>query len=189
MYHQLKQFSKFLLVVGILSVVIISCKRDASSTQLTTLSQCKMLRQRNNALKQVEILLRHILLPVKAWLYRQQLGLPKTIPMGTTRVATFYAVGVQKYKARIKAGSNPVEYEWVFVAPRPIFMILQYKSRDSWRRTFLGDLISRFNFRTTFQSGQNSTSPDAVSIDWLLLMPKAGTTPTGILLTLIIYNA
>ena len=43
---------------------------------------------------------------------------PSNLPGGNTRVATFYAVGVQKYKAREKAGSNPLAYEWMFVAPQ-----------------------------------------------------------------------
>jgi hypothetical protein len=43
---------------------------------------------------------------------------PENLPYGNTRVATYYAVGVQKYKAREKAGSYPLAYEWVFVAPQ-----------------------------------------------------------------------
>ncbi len=42
-------------------------------------------------------------------------GLPVDQPGGFTRVATYYAEGVQKYKEQAKAGSNPVTYEWVFV--------------------------------------------------------------------------
>src|SRR5215203_586823 len=52
----------------------------------------------------------------------EQLEIPATVALtenstGYTRVATFYAVGVQKYKAQIKAGSFPESYEWIFVAP------------------------------------------------------------------------
>jgi hypothetical protein len=46
------------------------------------------------------------------------IDLPDNLPGGNTRIATFYAAGVQKYKAQPKAGSNPVTFEWIFEAPR-----------------------------------------------------------------------
>src|SRR5512138_2903791 len=46
------------------------------------------------------------------------IDLPANLPGGNSRVATFFADGVQKYKAQPKAGSSPVTYEWVFVAPQ-----------------------------------------------------------------------
>lgn len=45
------------------------------------------------------------------------IDLPPDLPGGNSRVATYFAEGVQKYKAQQKTGSNPVTYEWVFVAP------------------------------------------------------------------------
>src|SRR5215207_3279699 len=44
--------------------------------------------------------------------------LPANAPSGNTRVATYYAEGVQKYKSQQKDGSVPATYEWVFVAPK-----------------------------------------------------------------------
>jgi hypothetical protein len=44
--------------------------------------------------------------------------LPANLPSGNKRVVTYFARGVQKYKAQVKAGSFPVTYEWVFVAPQ-----------------------------------------------------------------------
>jgi hypothetical protein len=44
------------------------------------------------------------------------IDLPANLPGGNSRVATYYAEGVQKYKAQLKPGSA-TEYEWVFVAP------------------------------------------------------------------------
>ena len=43
-------------------------------------------------------------------------ALPANLPAGNMRVATYYAVGVQKYKAQTKAGTTGT-FEWVFVAP------------------------------------------------------------------------
>src|SRR5688572_29657580 len=40
--------------------------------------------------------------------------IPANHPDGNTRVATYYAEGVQKYKAQQKPGSIPATYEWVF---------------------------------------------------------------------------
>src|SRR5687768_11354462 len=45
-------------------------------------------------------------------------ALPANLPHGNARVATYYAVGVQIYKSREKAGSAPIAYEWALVAPR-----------------------------------------------------------------------
>ena len=63
------------------------------------------------------IQLPRILLRVKTWTYPLAVSLPEDLPGGNSRVATYYAIGVQKYKAREIAGSNPVAFEWVFVAP------------------------------------------------------------------------
>src|SRR5215471_14846531 len=43
--------------------------------------------------------------------------LPANAPGGNERVVTFYAVGVQKYKAQEIPNSSPVAYQWAFVAP------------------------------------------------------------------------
>src|SRR6476619_3968727 len=45
-------------------------------------------------------------------------ALPANLPNGNVRVATFFASGVQKYRAEAIPGSNPVAYQWVFVAPQ-----------------------------------------------------------------------
>lgn len=103
------------------------------------------------------------------------------LPASTTRVATYYAEGVQKYSAREKAGSNPTTYEWVFIAPQADLYdatnakVGSHGAGPFWELTS-GDKI----FAQHFTPAKAVPSPDAESIDWLLLMPKAGTTPTGI---------
>src|SRR4029078_8649506 len=44
------------------------------------------------------------------------IDLPANLPEGNARAATFYAEGVQKYKAKPVAGTN--QFEWSFVAPK-----------------------------------------------------------------------
>jgi len=108
-------------------------------------------------------------------------SVPENLPDGNTRVATFYAVGVQKYKARIKAGSDPVTYEWVFVAPQAdLYDITNGKVGNHGAGPFwtISPLDSIFGQQ--FIPARTAPSPDPESIDWLLLMPKLGTTPTGI---------
>lgn len=108
-------------------------------------------------------------------------AIPENLPNGNTRVATYYAVGVQKYKARIKAGSNPVEYEWVFVAPRAtLYDITNTKAGTHGAGPFWEISSSDSIFAQHFSPARTAPSPDAESIDWLLLMPKTGTAPTGI---------
>jgi len=108
-------------------------------------------------------------------------AVPENLPNGNTRVATYYAVGVQKYKARVKAGSDPVAYEWVFVAPQAdLYDINNAKVGTHGAGPFW--TISSFDsiFAQQFSPARTAPSPDPESIDWLLLMPKVGTTPTGI---------
>ena len=118
----------------------------------------------------------------------EQLEIPANVSLpvnhtgGYQRVATYYASGVQKYKAQIKAGSFPESYEWVFVAPRAdLFDITNrfvgtHGAGPFWELTGGADSI----FAQHFAPPKTSPSPIPGSIDWLLLMPKVGKTPTGI---------
>nr|WP_295924469.1 DUF3455 domain-containing protein [uncultured Dyadobacter sp.] len=100
---------------------------------------------------------------------------------GYERVATYYAVGVQKYKAQVKAGTTPVQYEWVFVAPQAdLYDVSDAKigthyAGPTWKITGTGDAIMGQAF-----SPAKTYSNDPASIDWLLLSNKAGQDPTGI---------
>ena len=100
---------------------------------------------------------------------------------GYQRVATLYAAGVQKYKAQVKAGSNPVQYEWVFVAPEADLYdasnakIGKHDAGPTWKITGTGHTIMGQAF-----SPAKTHSSDPSSIDWLLLSNKAGQDPTGI---------
>lgn len=107
-------------------------------------------------------------------------ALPDNLPAGNSRVATYYAVGVQKYKAREKAGS-PGVYEWVFVAPQANLYNSNNKKAGThgagpfWSVSPLDSI-----FAQQFTPARTAPSEDADSIDWLLLKTKDGTTPTGI---------
>lgn len=102
---------------------------------------------------------------------------------GYERVATYYAVGVQKYKAQVKAGTSPVQYEWVFVAPEADLYdasnakIGTHYAGPTWKITGTGHTIMGQAF-----SPAKTFSNDPASIDWLLLSNKAGQDPTGIFL-------
>lgn len=102
-------------------------------------------------------------------------------PKGYERVATYFAVGVQKYKAQGKAGPDPVQYEWVFVAPEADLYdasnakIGTHFVGPTWKLTGPGHTIMGQAF-----SPAKTFSKDPKSIDWLLLSNKAGQEPTGI---------
>lgn len=99
---------------------------------------------------------------------------------GYTRVSTLYAEGVQKYKAQQKAGSNPVSYEWVFVAPQAdLFDAQNQKVGTHGAGPFWQLSAADSIFAQAFNPPKTSPSPDGKSIDWLLLMTKVGKTPTG----------
>jgi hypothetical protein len=108
-------------------------------------------------------------------------ALPANLPNGNTRVATFYAKGVQKYKAQLIAGTDPARYEWVFVAPQADLFDMSnnkvgtHSAGPDWQ---LSATDSVFGQQFTPQRTAASTDPN--SIDWLLLMPKTGKPPTGL---------
>jgi hypothetical protein len=111
---------------------------------------------------------------------------PANLPNGNTRVATYYAEGVQKYKAQPVAGTNPVTYQWVFVAPKADLYDASNKKVGTHGAGPYWQL-----FQTVPGSpndsifGQQFAPPKAASggdgnIDWLQLIPKDSKTPTGI---------
>jgi hypothetical protein len=106
---------------------------------------------------------------------------PENLPYGNTRVATYYAVGVQKYKAREKAGSYPLAYEWVFVAPQADLYDATNAKVGTHGAGPFWELSPADNiFAQQFSPARTAAAKEEDSIDWLLLMPKNGTTPTGI---------
>jgi hypothetical protein len=108
-------------------------------------------------------------------------ALPANLPNGNLRVATFFAIGVQKYRAEAIPGSNPVAYQWVFVAPQAdLFDVTNKKVGThsvgpTWQLSATDSIYGQ-----NFSPARNAPGADAASIDWLLLMPKTGKEPTGI---------
>jgi hypothetical protein len=106
--------------------------------------------------------------------------LPDNSPGGNSRVFTFFADGVQKYKAQEIPGSNPVAYQWVFVSPLADLYdasntkVGSHSAGPAWSISILDSI-----FGQTFSPPRFASSTDPGSIDWLLLMPKTGKPPTG----------
>jgi hypothetical protein len=103
-------------------------------------------------------------------------------PNGNSRVATYYATGIQRYEARVIPGTDPVMYQWVFVGPLAVLFDVTNKvvgihgAGPVWQLYGDVDKITGQHFTPA----RTAPSPDPSSIDWLLLMPKVGTQPTGI---------
>lgn len=117
----------------------------------------------------------------------EQLHIPEVVavetyvPKGSSRVATYYATGVQKYAAQYVPGTYPLKYEWVFVAPQAdLFDVTNKKIGTHGAGPFWELSPADSLFAQQFTPARKTPSPDANSIDWLLLMPKAGKTATGI---------
>jgi hypothetical protein len=106
--------------------------------------------------------------------------LPANLPDGNSRVATYYAEGVQKYKAQAVGIEPAVTYQWVFVAPQADL----YDVTNKLVGTHSAGPVWQLTGNTAEIFGQHfvpaRTAPSTGNIDWLLLMPKAGTVPTGI---------
>ena len=150
---------KSVLAIFILSTLATSCKRDVD---MEINSPAWHIHQSEK------------------WIMPAAVELPANLPGGNTRVATLFAEGVQKYKAQAKAGS-PELYEWVFVAPQADLYdasnkkVGTHSAGPTWQLFGSADSIHA----QQFSPAKAAASPDAVSIDWLQLMPKSGKTPTG----------
>jgi|SRR5215204_4002847 len=178
MDHKPNHVKKQLMIVLLFATAVIGCNKDVvfknSNDELQTASTGSSLEANGNSPSAHIIASENLTIPAIV-------SVPKNLPYGNTRVATYYAVGVQKYKARIKAGSDPVSYEWVFVAPQAdLYDIINAKVGTHGAGPFWSTSPLDSIFGQQFSPARSAPSPDPESIDWLLLMPKIGTTPTGI---------
>lgn len=178
MHKQNNLVNKFFIATAFASLVLTACKRDS-----LTPNSSPSVAEFNSAISSLEANgnspAAHIAASEKLEI-PAAVALPENLPNGNTRVATFYAVGVQKYKAREKAG-NPGVFEWVFVAPQAELydtnnaQVGIHGAGPFWQLS-AADII----FAQHFSPQRTAPSDDPESIDWLLLKAKDGTTPTGI---------
>ena len=179
MYQKKNPLKKILLVAAAFSTTFIACKKDSTLTsydevQTSSVNSNSSLEANGNSPAAHISASENLEIPAVV-------SVPQNLPNGNTRVATYYAVGVQKYKARIKAGSDPVVYEWAFVAPQAdLYDITNAKVGTHGAGPFWEISPADSIFAQQFSPARTAPSPDAESIDWLLLMPKVGTTPIGI---------
>ena len=178
MDHKPNQLKKLLMIVFLFATAIIGCNKDEllknSNDELQTASAGSSLEANGNSPGAHISASENLIIPLIV-------SVPENLPNGNTRVATYYAVGVQKYKARIKAGSDPISYEWIFVAPQAdLYDITNAKVGTHGAGPFWSTSPLDSIFGQQFSPARTAPSPDPESIDWLLLMPKIGITPTGI---------
>ena len=108
-------------------------------------------------------------------------ALPANLPNGNSRVVTYYAEGVQKYKAQVKPGSMPMTYEWVFVAPlADLYDFTNRKKGTHGAGPFWQLSVSDSIFAQHYATPKTAPSPDPGSIDWLLLIPRTDKPKTGV---------
>ena len=177
MFFKRNPFKEFLIFAFIFSTAFVACKKEAivanSNQEIQVSSANSSLANGNSPAAHIAAS-ENLEIPAA-------IAIPENLPNGNTRVATFYAIGVQKYKARVKAGADPVAYEWVFVAPQAdLYDLNNGKVGTHGAGPFW--TISSFDsiFAQHFTPARTTASEDPESIDWLLLMPKIGTTSTGI---------
>ena len=107
-------------------------------------------------------------------------AVPENLPAGNTRVVTYYAEGIQKYRSQVKPGSDPVTYEWVFVAPEADLYDVTNKKVGTHGAGPYWEISASDSIFAQQYAPPKTATPDTSSIPWLLLMPKVGKTPTGI---------
>ena len=167
------------LVASMFAIVLVACKREAithrSETAPASVAAGNSSLEANGNSPAAHISTsENLTIPATV-------SVPENLPNGNTRVATYYAVGVQKYKARIKSASDPVSYEWVFVAPQAdLYDITNANVGSHGAGPFWTISVLDSIFGQQFSPPRTAPADDPESIDWLLLMPKVGTTPTGI---------
>ena len=155
---KLNHFKKRLLLPTLVLVVAVACKREI---QIDTNAPAYQIAESEK-------------LSIPA-----AVSLPNDLPKGNSRVVTYFAEGVQKYKAKQKEGS-PSEFVWVFVAPRANLYdstngkVGTHSAGPTWQLTGTTDSI----FGAHFSTPKIAPSGDPASIDWLLLTLKKE--PTGI---------
>lgn len=109
------------------------------------------------------------------------IDVPANQPNANSRVATYYADGVQKYKAQQVAGTDPATYQWVLVAPKADLYDASNKkvgthtAGPTWQLSVADSIYAQ-----QYAPAKSAPSPDPLSIDWLQLMPKTGTVPKGV---------
>jgi Protein of unknown function (DUF3455) len=180
MYNKPNQLKKLLITTILFSTAFVACKKDATVENSNAEFQAGSANANSSFDASGNSPAAHISTS-EYLVIPASVSVPENLPNGNSRVATYYAIGVQKYKARIKAGSDPVAYEWIFVAPQAdLYDVTNVKvgthgAGPFWQISPLDSI-----FAQQFNPARTAPSEDPESIDWLLLMPKTGTTPTGI---------
>jgi Protein of unknown function (DUF3455) len=157
-------FKRIILAPVAAAVLLVACKKEKEPAAVDTDSPAYKISQSEKLIIPAEV------------------DLPANAPGGNTRVATYYAEGVQKYKAQATSTGG---YDWVFVAPKADLFDASSKKIGThgagpyWAIPRMQSGVSDSIFAQQFSPAKTAT-PDAGSIPWLQLMPKAGKTPTGI---------
>lgn len=156
------RFKKTIVMSALLLIIITGCKRDVPTTDIDSPA--------------------HHISESEKLVIPAAVDLPANAPGGNTRVATFYAEGVQRYVAQPRAASNPVTYEWVFLAPQANLYdatnakVGTHSAGPTWQ---LSRSTTDSIYGQQFTPARSAASPDQSGIDWLQLMPKTGKAPTG----------
>jgi len=173
-------FLKSILVYAVSSTLIVGCRRQLEG-DIPSFDYESGTSEKPGSPEGMQPAAYHIVQSERL-VIPETIQVPANLPGGNTRVATFFAEGVQKYRAQQRAGSDPATYEWVFIAPQAdLYDITNKKTGThsagpSWQLLGSADSI----FAQQYSPPKTAPSSDPASIDWLLLMPKTGKTPTGI---------
>jgi len=155
------QFKRIILVPTLIFVLAMSCTRHKDEIVDTNLPAFHIAESET------------LVIP-------DAIELPDNLPNGNSRVATFYADGVQKYQAQEVPNSNPVAFQWVFVAPQADLYdagngkVGTHSAGPTWQLSVADSM-----FGQAFTPPRSAPATDPNGIDWLLLMPKTGKPPTG----------
>ena len=180
MYNKPNQLKKLLIITVLLSTAFVACKKQATIENSSAESQAASANAVSSSEASGNSPAAHISTSENL-VIPESVSVPENLPNGNSRVATYYAIGVQKYKARVKVGSDPVAYEWTFVAPQAdLYDVTNAKVGTHGAGPFWQISLFDSIFAQQFNPARTAPSEDPESIDWLLLMPKTGTTPTGI---------
>ncbi|MBC7886904.1 MAG: DUF3455 domain-containing protein [Ferruginibacter sp.] len=151
-------FKNIIVLTVIASIVMLSCKKDNNNNKGTP--EYKIAASEK------------LVIPAA-------IDLPANLPGGNSRLATYYAEGVQKYKAQLKPGSTN-EYEWVFVAPEANLYNASNTKVGTHGAGPYWTIAASDSIFAQHYTPQKTVTPDANSIAWLQLIPKEGKTASGI---------
>jgi hypothetical protein len=155
MYHKPNHVKIFLTIAAVFSIAVIACKKNAVIESLNEDLRTASANGNSSLEANGNSPAAHIAAS-ESLIIPASVSVPENLPYGNTRVSTYYAVGVQKYKAKLKQELILLLMNGYLLLPGVTLYDITNAEVGNHGVDLLGDLAIGFNF-AQHQSSQNST--------------------------------